>query len=996
MPVEQESSRRINPRHGPVSLVIVGCFFLSGLAGLIYEVVWARQLALFLGITSHAHTAVITAYMAGLAAGSFYFGRRADRHTRPLIVYAWLEIGVGLYAATTPWLFTYLQTAYVALVDAGNIGSTSGHVGRFAIALTALLLPTFLMGGTLPLLVRGFTDRLPELGKMTSRLYGINTLGAMLGTILAGFLLLPLLGVTPTIMVGVVINLGIAAVVLSVLRPSEAPAADDAVVAQVKEENKQAPEDALSKSARRAVLLIFATAGFAALLTQLAWIRALILVVGGSVYAFTITLASFLAGIGLGSLLYTRYLAEPGTLLNAPMLCRRTVQAALLALLISLTLLLGLPVISKLPNWFLAGYLAGMKDSFALFQLYIFALSFGLMILPTLLMGAMFPLVTVIWTRSMASAGQGVGAAYAINTSGTILGALLGGLFILPWLGVHKSIILASGLYLLVAVGFWLLSPVSFGRTRQHAIAGVAIMAVAGTAWLMPPLNKAMMTSGVFSRPDNIDIALRQQPGKTLQQLLDDYELLYYKEGADATVAVRQRRNKADSQRTLLINGKADASSSGDMPTQVLLAQLPLAMNPQAESALVIGLGSGITAGSLATSESLLDLTILEISDEVVEASEFFEPENYGVLDDPRVRLVTADARNYLMAATERYDLIVSEPSNPWISGIANLFTDEFLQLAKSRLNAGGLMTQWFHIYSMSDADLKTMFKTFDDNFEYVSVWKVQAADVALIGSDQPHALSLSDATTRGARELARATVLRDRDLVGLYIIGGELLSRYVRGAKINSDYTPVIEFSAPRNLYSTTTEENIDNIVAYLNGRQQAVPVTNLVTQQDGRLHAPFMSISITNGEIPPAQVSASWMIDRPSVQINGLTMPGLGSERLMTWVEDPARFQIRAVLLADESAGPGLKELLDQLTQSTGRDGGQIKLGDGAEAIWLINNADRYSPLQLDVAWDCPGRGTEFSRYALHAVLPDAEVDTRRDTLALLADRISCDAPD
>jgi spermidine synthase len=501
------------PMQGSIPLLITACFFLSGLAGLIYEVVWARQLGLFLGITAYAHTAVITAYMAGLAAGSFYFGRHADRHPRPLIVYAWLEIGVGLYAAITPWLFTFLQTAYTGSVDVAGIGALSGHLSRFAIALTALLVPTFLMGGTLPLLVRGFTAELPELGRMTSRLYGINTLGAMSGTLLAGFLLLPGLGVRVTILVGVVINLGIAAFILSIPR-RDAAAADGEGPAMP---SQPVHEEHLPARSRLVALIAFALAGFAALLTQMAWIRALILVVGGSVYAFAITLASFLAGIGLGSLLYARYLATPGAWLTGPFMRDRMVQAALMAVLISMTLLLGLPLIGKLPAWFLAGYTAGLKDSFPLFQLFIFALCFSVMIAPTVLMGALFPLVAVIWTRSVARAGRGVGVAYAVNTSGTILGALLGGLFILPWLGVHDSIRLAAGLYFMVAAGFWLFSTISVSPAYRRATAALAALAVALIAFLIPPWDKAMMVSGVFSRPDNINIALRGQPGKSLE-----------------------------------------------------------------------------------------------------------------------------------------------------------------------------------------------------------------------------------------------------------------------------------------------------------------------------------------------------------------------------------------------------------------------------------------------------------------------------------------------
>ena len=981
-----------------MSLLIIVCFFLSGLAGLVYEVVWARQLSLFLGITSYAHTAVITAYMAGLAAGSFYFGRRADQHSQPLKLYAWLEIGVGVYAALTPWLITFLQSIYTGFVDISTIGEMSGYLTRFIIALLALLIPTFLMGGTLPLLVRGFITKLPELGRMTSRLYGINTLGAMLGTLLAGFLLLPKLGITATIFIGVVINLGIAAIVLVMLRQTRVSVEPEPVVTEpvVTEQERLVSEDRLSTASRYVLLIAFATAGFAALLTQMAWIRALILVVGGSVYAFTITLASFLAGIGLGSLFFTRYLANPGAWLARPWLRERMSQAAVLALLISLTLLLGLPLISKLPVWFLAGYSAGLKDYFALFQIFIFMLSFGLMILPTLFMGAMFPLVAVIWTRRISHAGRGVGMAYAINTSGTILGALLGGLFILPWVGVHKSIMLAAGLYFLVAAGFWLFSSIALSRGRKYAVTAIAALLMAVVTWLIPPWNKTMMVSGMFSRPDAMNIAMKSQPGRSLQQIIDEYELLYYEEGLDATVAVRRKKNSVSSQRTLVINGKADASSSGDMPTQVLLAQLPLALNREIENALVIGLGSGITAGSLATSESLKTLTILEISDEVVEAAAFFEPENYGVLANPKVKLVTADARNYLMASPENYDLIVSEPSNPWISGISNLFTAEFLQLAKERLNTGGIMTQWFHIYSMSEADLKTMLKTFSDNFKYVSVWRIQPGDLALIGSDQPHALSLRYATRDGAEELARAQIHNDRDLVGLYVFGGDDLSRYSKGASTNSDNTPVVEFNAPRNLYSLTEDENMDHIFDYLQGRKQVVPMVDMVAQSGDYLGALFMALKIAGKGTTFSQVSSTWMIDRQLLNINGVSVPGMGSERLLAWTEGTDRIQIRAVLLTNTKTQQSLEDLLNQLTSSTGRPGGKIKLGDGTDAIWLINEGGQYAPLQLDIAWDCPAHGSAFSRYALNASQQGPDKYASQDALAKLVGRISCDSPD
>ena len=982
-----------NPTYpASTTLLISVCFFLSGLAGLIYEVVWARQLGLFLGITSYAHTAVITAYMAGLAAGSLYFGRYADRHSQSLKMYAWLEIGVGVYAAMTPWLFKFLQLGYAATADVSQVGEVSGYMGRFSIALLALLIPTFLMGGTLPLLVRGFVNELPGLGKVTGRFYGINTLGAMSGTLAAGYLLLPLLGIKATIFTAVLINLGVAFIVLGMLhslRPSQVTQKVTPVAERQKQESKR---HSITSGSRYVVLVGFGLAGFASLLTQMAWIRAFILVVGGSVYAFTITLASFLAGIGLGSLFYIRYMASPGVAWARFCPDGRMAQAALLALLISLTLLLGLPLIGQLPAWFLAGYAAGLKDSFFLFQLFIFFLSFSLMILPTLFMGALFPLVTVIWTRSIDQTGRGVGAAYAINATGTILGALLGGLFILPWLGVQHSIELAAGFYFLVASGFWLFSAGGLNRPRQYAVTIVAALVLLSTAWLIPPWNKTMMVSGVFSRPDGMKIAVDKQPDNNLQKVIDEYELLYYKEGTDATVAVRKKKDSAGSQRTLVINGKADASSSGDMPTQVLLAQLPLALNRQAENALVIGLGSGITAGSLSTNKALKNITILEISDEVVEASTFFEPENYQVLSDPRVKLVTADARNYLLASAERYDLIISEPSNPWISGIANLFTDEFLKLAKSRLSENGAMTQWFHTYGMSDSDLKTMLKTFDDNFRHVSVWRIQEGDLALIGSDKPHAMSLAYALQSGAKEFSRARVNDERDLIGLYIFGGGALSRYVSGSKSNSDNTPVVEFNAPKYLYSLTKKSNMDNIFNYLQGGKQAVPMTDMVDQHDTHLDARFMRLRVANSVTTAARISAQWMIDRPMVQLNMTSVAGLGSERLLTWMEGPARYQIRAVYLSADTSSDSLQELLDQLMSRTGRQGGTVKMTDGRDAIWLSNGAGNQTSLQLDIAWDCPAQDSGFIRYALNTSIPDPGLQGRAAALSDLVARFTC----
>jgi spermidine synthase len=365
--------------------IIYICFLISGAAGLIYEVVWARQLSLFLGITTYANTAVITAYMAGLAAGSLVIGRLADRHRDSLRLYAWLEVGVGLYAATTPWLLTWMHAAYAGAAGSLGVTGTVSHLLRFALALLLLLVPTFLMGGTLPLLVRGLTSSFPDLAGVTGRLYGINTLGATLGTWAAGYLLLPGFGVRSTIFLGVLMNLGVAAAILALRRriaPAEiATGKDDKPPSPGKRVRRTAPEvDVLSPAVARALLIGFTISGFGALVYEIAWIRALTLIIGSSVYAFSTTLTTYLAGIALGSLLYARYLAggegrRPAkTAGHRPSTgsSYRLAQAAVLEVGIGLSAALGLPLIGLLPGLFLRGYQAGLHESFPLFQAFIF------------------------------------------------------------------------------------------------------------------------------------------------------------------------------------------------------------------------------------------------------------------------------------------------------------------------------------------------------------------------------------------------------------------------------------------------------------------------------------------------------------------------------------------------------------------------------------------------------------------------------------------------
>ena len=483
-------------------VLVYGCILMSGAAGLVYEVVWARQIELLLiGITTYAHTAVITAFMIGLAAGSLVLGRVADRHGAPLRVYGWLEIGIGVYAVATPWLFPGLQTLYSQVAASWGITATAGHLLRFTLALVALLIPTFMMGGTLPLFVRGLTRNLDGLATSTARLYGLNTLGATVGAFTAGYLLLPAVGVRNTIFVAAVLSIGAGLGVFLANRIRESAQSTGGSTKQGRDRLAPTlPGDvqgrALSVMAGRLLLAGFALSGFASLVYQVAWVKALTLVVGSSVYAFSITLTTFLAGIAVGSLIYSRYAAGRTTATSVRL-------AAWLQFGICISSLVGLVLIGHLPEWFLRGHVAGMTSDFALLQAFIFLLSFAIMIWPTLMLGAVFPLVTSLWTRDSTSIGRGVGTAYAANAAGTILGALVGGLLLLPILGVQKSVVVAAGLNMLVASLYWLLGPQEVTRRRVMSamlFPAAFLIAVA----LIPEWDRSIVQSGVFFNADRL------------------------------------------------------------------------------------------------------------------------------------------------------------------------------------------------------------------------------------------------------------------------------------------------------------------------------------------------------------------------------------------------------------------------------------------------------------------------------------------------------------
>jgi spermidine synthase len=647
---------QVSQRLGHRGLVAVAtaCFFFSGTAGLVYEVVWTRLLGLVFGHTVYAITTVLAAYMGGLALGSMLIGRRADGMRRPLRVYGLLEAAVGVYCLATPWLFRAADEAYL-WVHGRLQPSTAGAAALHLLFSAALLLPpTTLMGATLPILSRAVVRGGSLAASQVGALYAVNTWGAVLGTALAGFALIPSLGVTITIWLAVALNLGVAGLALVAERLA-LPAADapetTATVVVARAEGSD-----LSRTVVLAVLGGIGVSGAASMGYEIAWTRALSLVLGSSTYAFAAMLTTFLAGLALGAAVVSRWMRH-----------RHPGLAAFgwLEMVIALTTLATLPLLGRLPDAVLL-VLRQTGISFGTVLGTQAGLSFAVMILPTLLIGATFPLAVAALDRGLGRIGRDVGAIYGANTVGTIVGSIATGFVLIRAIGIQNTVIAAAAANLIVGMAVLLVAPEAGRRARW--VAGGVCAAFVALAAVIPHWDPGLMTTGVGVYAE----MFVKGGAEGLRKFAADRELLFYDEGISTTVSVARDPGGT----VLTVNGKGDASNDADMQTQVLSGHIGPLLQPGARRVLVVGLASGVTAGALAQ-HPFEAIDVAELEPSMLKASRFFETENRHVLADPRVRVIEGDGRSILATANQPYDLIVSEPSNPWIAGVASLFTKD-------------------------------------------------------------------------------------------------------------------------------------------------------------------------------------------------------------------------------------------------------------------------------------------------------------------------------
>jgi spermidine synthase len=779
------------------NLTIGVCFVLSGATGLIYEVLWARMLGLVFGATTLAVSTVLAAFMGGLALGSALAGRFAPRFTKPIAAYGWMEIGVAIYALLVPVLFHAVDNLYALVWQDLQPGFFTFTLLRFALSCLLLLVPTTLMGATLPVLSAALLRSETHDANSVTRLYTCNLAGAILGTLIAGFVLLPTVGVRRTIIIAAATNIIIGAVALFLQRRIEVSSGSSVA---------QSPLNAAPADGDNNPLWFLAAlaSGFVTISTQVAWTRVLTMIIGSSTYAFSIVVALFLLGLAAGAWFIGRKDRSPN--LRATLL--------VVQLIIALSLLASLFVLNRIPALLITlGLRLKISSWSGLLTLQILSATL-LIFVPALLMGMVMPLV-LVWASNQARAVSHVARAYAVNTIGAIAGAFATGFVLIPKTSIRFTLLLAATCCVLVAALAYQPSGRGLAPLAKRSIAiGLTPVLVIVMFIVAPPMNLADLSIGAYDSLVRVLAQAREGTNENGQLAGPDvHELLWYREGPTATVSVRRDGDTV----SMGINGRTNASDSVyDMPTQVMLGQLPLLVAPQRNNALVIGFATGVTVGAMLQSP-IESVTCVELEPATIKGSEYFNHVNNRPLDDPRTKVIIDDARTYLRVTPNRYDIIVSEPSHPWVPGVANLFTQEFFELGRERLKDNGVFVQWLQIYQLSTESLRSVLATYFRVFPHVMVFRVggfnKGKDLLLIGSKQPVSLDRiveRFADPRVQAELARINVRSAADVVS-WFIGDEW--RFGRGplegARINTDDNMYIETTVPREAFLPLMQTN-------------------------------------------------------------------------------------------------------------------------------------------------------------------------------------------
>lgn len=749
-----------------------------------------------------AQTVVVTTFLFGLALGAFFLGRLADRVKSPLGWYCACEILIGLFALAIPYEIILLRWISSSIYPALQVLPIIHFMVRFVLTFLAIGPPCILMGGTLPLLMKHFLVIQPWSRETTGWLYAINTLGAAFGALAAGFYLLPGVGMAGANWLAVAIDFYVAMLVYLLLKQySQEPQiqAND-FVSGVNSTSCETPFPSIDPMTAgcfspKAIYLASALTGCASLILQTIWTRQLALVLGGTTYAFSSMLFVFLLGIGLGSLIYSRIVHRIRNL-------AWTLSTVVFLLTVSIAVgKLSIPYLCMA-----VGFMRGLRSDPMMNSLISVGVNVVLQLIPTMCMGFLFPLFIDILRWRAREVGAAVGTLYTWNTAGSILGASLTPVALLAVWGSDTAVAFVLLLYSLS-----LLIVYPYSQRNAFLI-------------LLPVSIWSLIMAFLVSQPDD---PRRTNMGQYIYGYMPSYEIdsgystLYYKESISSNVLILE----TDINRHLRVNGKVDASDSGDMPMQLGLAFFPRVFHPQARDVLIIGYGSGTTTGASLMFPNTR-VTCCEIEPAVVEAGAFFSHINHNPERSRNFTLILDDGRSYLEGCQKTFDLILSEPSNPWIAGISNLFTRDFYQEVKRHLNSNGVFTQWIHTYNFTSAEYNLIARTLLDVFPYGALLRISTKDTLFLASERPLLPNADD--LRAAQALLDESPVVSRDLRAIFktddvatlllrcfMMPVESIRRILQSETartLNTDMNMRLEFTAPLQLFIPEGwQENVD-----------------------------------------------------------------------------------------------------------------------------------------------------------------------------------------
>ncbi len=776
--------------------IILALFFLSGACGLVYEVVWMRMLTLVFGATAFATSAILSSFFAGLALGSFYFGKAADRNRNPLALYAVLEAGIGIFAFLMPVLLAGLTAVYVAVARHVDLGFYPLSLLRLVLSFLVLLLPATLMGATLPVIAKFFVRGKDRLGLNVGQLYAVNTFGAVLGAFAAGFFLILFLGVRETGYLAGVVNLGLAGVVFALSQGVDkgpAPAGPEAA-------GTDAAGQALSPSLARLSLWAVGLSGLAALALEVLWTRSLVYFLDNSTHAFTTMLTAFLLGIALGSAVVARFADRRIRLLSV---------LGVVEVLIGFSALLAIPILAR-STPVLTGMEGQALDSMFLWK-WIglrFVRSLTVMLVPTVLMGMTVPLVAKIYTRQLTRLGASLGRVYSANTIGGVIGSLLAGFLLIPVLGVRNGIVVIAALSAVIGGVLLLTESALRGRNVAKAVIGTGVvLTFAATSWLSA--GSLVLAS--------------------YRERADGAEVLSYQEGIGSTVKVFRDKH---GEKVLSIDGFPVAGTTrGMLDAQESLGNLPLLLsNTPSPRVNLIGFGAGGASWEV-LQYGVAAVDCVELVPAVIDAAKWFPDVNHGVLNQPKYNLIMGDGRNYALVTDKKYDVISIDATSPKMAGNGSLYTLEFYQLVKERLSEDGLAVQWLPFHLLSDAEVKMTARTFMEVFPHTTLWLSPLRyHGLLVGTRKTLQIDVQALRRKlqrpGVRqELARVGVVEPLDFLAEFVMGEDGLRQYVAGARLNTDDHPHLEFT-PAWSYFVALGYAMQNLDHFRMARKSVLPL--------------------------------------------------------------------------------------------------------------------------------------------------------------------------